>query len=67
MPTLGVVSKKDTKLETSELYRVIKACSLGIQRTVSKNHRVDEKSDQESLILWRIFFAKKGLGIVVTH
>lgn len=67
MPTLGVVSEKDIELETSELYRDIRACSLGYQRTVSKDHSVDEKSDQESLILWRVFFAKKSLGIVVTH
>lgn len=66
MPTLGVVSK-NAELATSEVYRVWRACSCGIQLTVSKNHSVDEKSDQLKLILWRVVFAKKSLCVVITH
>lgn len=67
MPTLGLVSKKNAELATSELYRGQRTCSCGIRPTVSKNHSVDKKSDQKKLVLRRVVFTKKSFGIVVTH
>lgn len=67
MPTLGVVSTKNAELAASEIYRVWRACSCGVQLTVSKNHSVDEKGDEEKLVLWRIVLTKKSLGVVVAH
>lgn len=62
MPTLGVVSKRHVELKVNEFYRVRGACL-----TVSKNHSINEKSDQEKLILWCVVFAKKRLGVIVAH